>query len=110
MVLAQARIHAQQIALAVVLLLEILGRLDARHAAEIVLADDADAEIFGLPQLLALLRARESFGAHHDERRPGGDFVRRRPAESDHERLGFLAAERRKFAGEHDDLIGERES
>ena len=40
MVFAQARIHAQQIALPVVLLLEILGRLNARHAAEIVLADD----------------------------------------------------------------------
>ena len=79
---------------AVVLLLEIFRRLDARHAAEIVLADDAHAQIFRLAQFLTFLRSREAFRAHDDERRFRGDFVGRRAAEPDDQRLGFFAPER----------------
>ena len=109
MVFAEPGIHAEQIALPVVLLLEIFRRLNAGHPAEIVLADDAHAEIFRFALLLTFLRVGARFRANHDECRLCRHFVGGGAAETDHERLRFLAAERRKFAGEDDDLIGERE-
>ncbi len=109
MVFAQTRIHAQQIALPVVLLLEIFGRLNAGHPAEVVLADDAHAQVFGLLLLLAFLRVGAAFGAHDDECCLSVHFISGGSAKADHERLGFLAAERRQFAGKDDELIGQRE-
>jgi hypothetical protein len=46
MVFPQPGIHAEQIALTVILLLEILGRLKAGHPAELVLANHAHAKVF----------------------------------------------------------------
>ena len=98
----------QQIALRVVLLLQFFGRLNAGHAAEVALADDAQAEIFCFAQLLTLVRALRPFRADHDERRLAVTSSAAEPPRLNHERLRFLAAERRKFAGEDDNLIGER--
>ena len=108
MVFAETGIHAEQIALPVVLLLEIFRRLNAGHPAEIVLADDPHAEIVRFALLLTFLRVRAPFRAHHDERRLCRHLVGGGAAETDHERLCFLAPQRRKFAGEDDDLIGKR--
>jgi hypothetical protein len=43
-------------------------------------------------------------------RRLGGDIVGSAAAELLHERLRVLAAERRKFSSEDDDLVGEGQS
>ncbi len=75
MVFAEPRIHAEQIALRVVLLLEIFGRLDAGHPAEIVLADDPHAEVFRFAQLLTFFGARAPFRADDDHRRFRGHLV-----------------------------------
>ena len=45
---------------------------------------------------------------HDDHRRPGGHLVGGRAAKTDHQRLRFLAAKRRKFSSKDDDLIRER--
>jgi hypothetical protein len=94
MVFPQSRIHAQQITLSVVLLLQIFRRLNPDHAAEIVLSDDAHAEIFRLPLLLTFLCVRSPFGADDDECCLCRDFVRGRAAETNDECLRFLAAKR----------------
>ena len=94
MVFPQSGIHAEQIALTVILLLEILGRLKAGHPAELVLANHAHAKVFRFPLLLTLLGTRAAFRANDDERRLRGDLVGGGSAEADDERLRFLAAER----------------
>ena len=109
MVFAESGIHAQQIALPVVLLFEIFRRLNAGHPAEVVLGDDAHAEIFRFPLLLTFFCVGARFSANHDECGPGRHLVGRGAAQTDHQRLCFLAAERRKFAGEDDELIGKWE-
>jgi hypothetical protein len=93
MVLPQPGIHAEQIALTVVLLLEILRRLKPCHPAELVLADHVHAKVFRFSLLLTLLGTRAAFRADDDERRLRGDLVSGGSAKADDERLRFLAAE-----------------
>ena len=94
MVLTQPGIHAQQVSLPVVLLLEIFRRLDARHAAEVVLADHPNAEVFRFPLLVTFFGVRTCLSTDDDERGFGGYLIGRRAAEADDECLGFLPAER----------------
>ena len=96
------------IALRVVLLLQIFRRLQAHHSAELAFADDAELEVLRPAKLLALLRGRKAFRAHDHHRGLRGHFVAGGAAELNDERLRFLAAKRGEFAGEDDNLIGER--
>jgi len=107
MIFTQATVHPEQIALRVVLLLEILRRLDAGHPAEVVLADDAHPKLFGFAQLLTFLSARKPLCPDDHHRRARGDLVGGGTAETNHKGVRLLAAERREFAGEHNDLVGE---
>jgi hypothetical protein len=65
-VFSQAGVHAQKIALGVVLLLEIFRRRHAHHSAELALRDDANSEVLRTAKLLALLGTRKSLITDHD--------------------------------------------
>jgi hypothetical protein len=93
-ILAQPSIHAEKIPLRVILLPEFFRRLDSRHPAEVVLGDDAQSELFGSSQFVALLRAGRSFRPDNDHRRPGAYFVSGRTAEAEDKCLRLSSAKR----------------
>src|SRR5262249_55268696 len=121
MVLAQGAVAREQVADRVILPLQRVGRRHAGKLAEFVLGEDADwigrgalrVQFLGALELVGFVarivgRWAEAFGADHQNRRLGADFLRGGAAETLDERSRILAAERAELSSEDDNLSGER--
>ena len=93
MIFSQPGIHAEEVALTVVLLLEVFWRLKPCQSAKIVLANHPNAKVFRFPLLLALLCCSATFRANDDERGLRRHLIRGGTAKADDERLRLFAAE-----------------